>query len=223
MEFLQLLLQNVNEVGGFASAFSVMQSYLFWKKDQKENVEARDLMEWIDGMQRHEHQQIIELIRGNAEAFIEFANSFESELLSSIERLNSENQRRHEEAMSSELDPHLIEVRVTSQFTAEAIFQQEPSWQNQRLEGTLIMINRTRSRLNLKSGFVELQHGSNIYRALLTPQSLCAIETSGDAASLRFRTRLPVAWRRGEVYEIRRVCLEVAQSPEPLELIVTSQ
>ena len=207
---------DLSKSSALASFFSFFQGIQSWRATQRKDQKSDDLDAYIDWVRRQEHQQVVDIIEHNREAFSELFRQMESSVVAAIETLNRDQERRHQEVISPQINVSQIKIKERTPFRAD-IHQQTPQWQTCEIHGFFDIVNQSQSSVTIKNAHMSLSHGESVVKAKLKMiQSNTNIEKSGGNGILNFVSLGPVRWKQGEVYEPIEMTLEVIQLDNPI-------
>lgn len=215
--FQNLDLATSSSLASFFSFFHGIQS---WRESQRSAQQHDDLDAYVDYLRRNEHQTLVDLILQHRLEFQKLFDQMENAVVAAIDRLNDEQQRRHEEQANLDIQASRVIVSEESGFTAD-IWQQRPEWQSCLLKGRFRIVNRNNSPITIRAGKMTVTRGGDRFLATLDPRSSvnAQIDGGGNARIIEFRSSNEVQWQQGTVYTPTEMSLEVLQSDDPLEFV----
>ena len=193
---------DISTVGGLAS---LAKEILEWKQIRRENSQSDTIEEYKEWLRRKEHQQLLDLIEDNRIAFEHFYASLNQSLVSEVRQLDVNAQARHEAATNLEIDRSKLAVKLIG--FSSSNYQKKPVWVKSSVEGRVTIVNRNRSLLTIKSGFLEMKHERGEYRMNLSLPESCELRGEGGSKTLLFKSAAPIEWTTNA--DCVLVCMEL--------------
>ena len=156
------LLQSGGVQGGAALAslsgfFLNVHTYFAEKRKHKEEATIDDYLEWL---RRQNHTELVDLIRGNREAFETLFASLQTSILDAIDGLNESLERLRRELTDLDVNPSKIEISLDG-WTADSGMFMPGKRQSTKLNTSLTIVNRNRTNLTLTEVSGTVHHLSN--------------------------------------------------------------
>lgn len=215
LSLIQQFIQNLDVQS--ASAIASLSAFFFdistYFADKQARNEQATIDDYLESLRRRDHNELVELIRDNREAFQKLFEGARTEILDAIGSLKENIERLRSELTDLDVDLSKLELSLTGWSANSGIYMH--GRQSTRLNASLTIVNRNRTNLTLTGVSGTMLHESNEV-GVRNSEGRQLIHGNGASESVKLTTAGPCNWAQEDPITVNELQLTFDQVSSPI-------